>query len=171
MMSALLIRLFAAMLLGLTFSQSVEFTQQYLQRLGGAADELRAVVARFDEGARSFALTRQEALERLRGNADTLVVRQGADAETTIARFEAVERRYRALIEAAPLSRPFIAASDPDWPIARRTGEDYRPALPVSLEGLLLTLAGFGLGWAGGACCHGAVRMRQRSRARRMAGG
>ncbi|MEH6719314.1 MAG: DUF2937 family protein [Aurantimonas endophytica] len=168
MMSALLIRLFAAILLGLTFSQSVEFTQQYLQRLGGAADELRQIVARFDESARSFALSRQEALERLRTNADTLVVRQGADAATTIARFEDVERRYRDLIQAAPLSRPFIAAGDPDWAIARRTGEDYRPALPVSLEGLLLTLAGFGLGWAFGASCHGAVRMRRRRRANRI---
>ena len=168
-MVALLVRLLAAIFLGLTFSQSTEFTQQYLQRLGGAADELRQVVARFDDSARSFSLSRQEALERLRANADTLVVRQGTDAATTIARYEDVERRYRELVEAAPLFRPFVAAGDPDWAIAGRTREDYRPALPITIEGLLLTLAGFGLGWACGASCHGAVRMRLRRRAKRIA--
>ena len=168
MMLALLVRLFAAIFLGLTFSQSIEFTQQYLQRLGGAADELRQVVARFDDSARSFSLSRQEALERLRANADTLVVQQGTDAAATIARYENVERRYRDLVEAAPLFRPFVAAGDPDWAIAGRTGEDYRPALPITVEGLLLTLAGFGLGWAFGASCHGVVRMRRRRQARRV---
>ncbi|HEX2018657.1 MAG TPA: DUF2937 family protein [Aurantimonas sp.] len=168
MMSALLIRLFAAILLGLTFSQSTEFTQQYLQRLGGAADELRQVVARFDESASSLSLSRQQALDRLQANADTLVVRQGADAATTIVRYEDVERRYRELLEAAPLFRPFLAAGDPDWAIAGRTGEDYRPALPITVEGLLLTAVGFGLGWACGAGCHGALRMRRRRRQARI---
>ena len=61
-MVPLLIRVFAALLTGTVFSQSVEFTQQYLQRLGGAVDELEMVVERFDAGAARAGVSRHAAL-------------------------------------------------------------------------------------------------------------
>ncbi|WP_300519133.1 DUF2937 family protein [Aliiroseovarius sp.] len=45
-----------------TLSQFPEYSQQYLQRLAGAVDELSAVVAAFDASAAGFDLTRVEAL-------------------------------------------------------------------------------------------------------------
>ncbi|MEF2547859.1 DUF2937 family protein [Aurantimonas sp. E1-2-R+4] len=77
-------RVFAALLTGTVFSQSVEFTQQYLQRLGGAVDEIEMVVARFDAGAARAGVSRDAALKRLRGNSDPLAARQGEDAAATI---------------------------------------------------------------------------------------
>ena len=167
-MPGLIIRVVAALFLGLVSSQSLEFTQQYLQRLGGAVDELRKVVERFDASAAASDLSRSEAVARLRENRDAFVARQGADAEQTIARYDAVERRYRSVAESAPLFRPFVAVGDPDWEIAERAAADYRPALPITVEGLLLAVAGFALGWAIGAGGHGAARMRRRRRERRL---
>lgn len=167
-MVPLLIRVFAALLTGTVFSQSVEFTQQYLQRLGGAVDELEMVVERFDAGAARAGVSRHAALKRLRGNSDPLAARQGEDAATTIVRYEELARRYSDLLDAAPLFRPFVALGDPDWAMTARAGDDYRPALPVTIDGLVLTAAGFGLGWALGASAYGAARMGRR-RIRRQA--
>lgn len=146
--------------------QSAEWTQQYLQRLGGAADELREVVRRFDEGAGAQNLTREEAIRRLREQSDALAARQGADAETTAARYAEVERRYRDLGRTAPLLRPFAAIGDLDTGVAGRALEDYRPALPATADGLALTLGGFVAGWGGGAGIAGAARMVRRRRDR-----
>ena len=49
-----------------------EFSQQYRQRLGGALDELRRVVAAFEAEAASHALTPAEAVGRLKTNPDPL---------------------------------------------------------------------------------------------------
>ena len=44
---------------GAGFSQFPEFSQQYLQRLGGAVDELSTVVSDFDRSAATFGMTRR----------------------------------------------------------------------------------------------------------------
>jgi hypothetical protein len=147
------------------FGQSAEWTQQYLQRLGGAADELRAVVGRFDAGADAERLTREEAIARLKRQADALAARQGADAEATAARYADVERRYRDLAGSAPLLRPFVALGDFDAGIGGRTLEDFRPALPATADGLALTAGGFVAGW----CAGGGVAWAARGRRRRLA--
>ncbi|MCE7029023.1 DUF2937 family protein [Jiella sp. CBK1P-4] len=153
------------------FSQSAEFTQQYLQRLGGAADELQVVVERFEESARASDLAPEAAIERLKQNADDVAVRQGTDAEANRERFAELERRYRALVSTTPLFRPFEIVVDPDWSIAGRAAEDYRPAIPASGDGIMLALAGFLAGWACGGGAHGAVAMATRRRERRRPGG
>ncbi|GGE22087.1 hypothetical protein GCM10011390_46810 [Aureimonas endophytica] len=157
-------RVLGATLGVLVLSQAAEWTQQYLQRLGGAADELRAVVERFDEGARALDLPRAEALGRLKASPDRFVARQGTDAEATIARFEATERRYRALLATAPLLRPFAALADLDPGIASRASGDFRPALPATPDGVALTFLGFLGGWGAGAGSSGAWRMARRRR-------
>jgi hypothetical protein len=53
--------------LGFALSQFPEYAQQYVQRLGGAVDELRIIVADFDRGAAEAGLTRDEALARFAG--------------------------------------------------------------------------------------------------------
>lgn len=158
----LVLRVAGAVLSGFLFSQSAEFTQQYLQRLGGAADALRAVVQRFDASAATAGLSRGEAVDRLKGGTDDFVARQGSDAAATIARYEDVSRRYRDLVGTAPLFRPFLAASDPDREIVSGVADDYRPALPTTTDGLALTLLGLGGGWALGAGVAVGVRRRRK---------
>lgn len=164
-------RVAGALAAGLFFSQSSEFTQQYLQRLGGAADELRTVVQRFDDSARREGLQRDAAIDRLRQAADAFVARQGADAAALVERQAAVERRYVGLSGTAPLLRPFEAAADPDWTIMARTADDFRPALPISADGLFLTVLGFAGGWGLGAGASGLHGIRKRRRLRRARAG
>src|SRR6056297_4171827 len=47
-------------------SQFPEYSQQYMQRLSGAVDELSGVVAQFDADAAGLGLDRVDALEELR---------------------------------------------------------------------------------------------------------
>ncbi|KQT43134.1 hypothetical protein ASG43_16650 [Aureimonas sp. Leaf454] len=164
----LVLRVSGAVLAGFLFSQASEFTQQYLQRLGGAADALRSVVERFDASAASAGLSRPAAVERLQTSPDAFVARQGFDAAETIARYEALERRYRELLRSAPLFRPFIALSDVDKAVVAGVAGDYRPALPTTPDGLALTLVGLGGGWVAGAGT--ALGLRHR-RARRIRAG
>ena len=166
-LTAFLARVLAALFGGLLFSQSAEFTQQYLQRLGGAADEMEVVVERFEESARAGGLAPEAAIERLKQNADDVAARQGTDAAANRERYAALERRYRALLATTPLFRPFEIAIDPDWPIAGRAAEDYRPAIPATGDALVLAVAGFVLGWGCGGGAHGAVAMAKRRREKR----
>ncbi|MBC8129118.1 MAG: DUF2937 family protein [Rhizobiaceae bacterium] len=168
-MSGLFVRVSTSLFAGLIFSQSSEFTQQYVQRLGGAANELAAVVARFDASAAREGLPRDVAVERLKSSADGFVARQGDDAAATIARERDVSRRYDALRAEVPVLRSFAALADPDWPMIARTVDDFRPAIPVTADGLFLTVAGFAGGWALGAGVSGAAGMRRRRKARRAA--
>ncbi|MBP0616323.1 DUF2937 family protein [Jiella mangrovi] len=166
-LSAFLARVVAALFGGLLFSQSAEFTQQYLQRLGGAADEMRAVVRRFEEGAAVSKLTPDQAIERLKRNDDEVAIRQGSDAEENRDRYRSLERRYQSLTATSPLLRPFEAAADPDWSVVSRAAGDYRPAIPATGDGVILALGGFVLGWACGGGAHGAVALAKRRRKRR----
>ncbi|WP_167591845.1 DUF2937 family protein [Jiella endophytica] len=158
--------MFAALFGGLVFSQSAEFTQQYLQRLGGATDEMRAVVEQFETSARASDLSPDEAIGRLKQNSDEVAARQGTDAETNRERYGDLERRYDALRSTTPLFRPFEIVADPDWTIAERAAGDYRPAIPATGDGVLLALGGFIFGWWCGAGVHGAATMRKRRKSR-----
>jgi len=127
-------------------SQFPEFSQQYLQRLSGAVDELRAIVLSFDTAAAAAGLTRAAALQELSGTPFQ------TELQTTIAgqitRYEALSADYTALSEAEPIGRlaQVYRFTDPD--LAQRTWDMFRPALPVTKDGLLCAGLGFLGGWA-----------------------
>ena len=106
-------------------SQFPEYAQQYEQRLGGAVDELRIIVNEFEMSATSFGLTRDEALARYETLSETLAEIQGA----------AGWERFTHL--------PQYLDSD----IGARALENYRPAVPVTVEGAAYAIAGFMLGY------------------------
>jgi hypothetical protein len=125
-------------------SQFPEFSQQYLQRLSGALDELRPIVATFDATARAQDLSRDAALEQIGGNAVADDLRRSMAA--SIARYERLEADYQGLAAAGPLERLARPWHFRDTDLVRRTWEEYRPAVPVTPEGLACA----GLGFAGG---------------------
>ena len=63
--------------LAIACSQFPEYAQQYEQRLGGAVDELRIIVADFDADARKFGLSREEALGRYAASPDPFIMARG----------------------------------------------------------------------------------------------
>jgi hypothetical protein len=143
----------AAFALGLmgavTASQGPEFAQQYRQRIGGAIDELRRVVERFDADAQANGETRERAITRLRGNPDDLASRQGAAMQGNVERLARLEAQRQALLEAGPFSRLGLMLRDGDVDVARATFQDFKPAVPVTEEGFLSAAAGFVVVWGG----------------------
>jgi hypothetical protein len=133
---------------GVVASQGPEFAQQYRQRLGGAVDEIRRVVERFDADARGTGQTRESAMAQLQGNPDRLTSAQGEAMRANTARLERLERQRRELAEAGPVGRAYLLASDGDTEIMRAAFRDYEPAVPTTAGGLTIAGIGFVLGYA-----------------------
>ena len=135
--------------LGVCLSQFPEFSQQYAQRLGGAIDELAAITANFDAAAARDGLSREAALARYDVNQDKFIVERGNDMRGVFARYEKLLAHQSALSDAGPIEKALSFASYYDPAIAARTWETYRPAVPVTAEGLGFggagLLAGYGL--------------------------
>ena len=134
---------------GLVASQVPEFAQQYRQRLGGAIDELRRVVERFERDAQAVGQSRDGAVGQLSGNADELVRRQGEGMRVTIQRLETLDRQREAMISAGPFERLLVLVQNVDPAIAQAAYRDLEPAIPVTEEGVALAGGGFLAAWGG----------------------
>lgn len=137
------------LLSGLVASQAPEFAQQYRQRIGGAIDELRRVMSRFDENAQASGLSREQAIQRLSQQPDPVAQRQGSAVAEIGDRLARLERQRDAAAEAGPFVRLAVMARGFDPALARATYLDFEPAWPATAEGLVTGAAGFMLGWAG----------------------
>lgn len=135
------------LLSGLAGAQMPEFAQQYRQRLGGAIDELRRVVTRFDDQAQANGLTREEAIRRLAGNQDAVAKGQAVATEEVIARLGRLEGQRRSFDQAGPFGRLVLFVREADPGLARATYLDYEPAWPATSEGLVAGGTGFVAGW------------------------
>jgi hypothetical protein len=126
-----------------TASQLPEFAQQYRQRLGGALEEMREIVARFDADAARNELTREQAISQYRGAGEPFLRDQGATAERSIERFDHLAEQ-RARLESSPaLMRPVVILSEPDARVMRGAWQDYEPGLPTTAAGLVWATLGF----------------------------
>jgi hypothetical protein len=137
-----------ALIAGLVGSQGPEFAQQYRQRTGGALDELKRIVAAFDAEAASEQLTAPQAIGRLQQNRDPLARERGHDMAETIARADRLEEQLTAMQSAPPLDRLYVFVKDFDPEIGRRTLENFEPAVPLSLEALVVAACAAFVGWA-----------------------
>lgn len=131
---------------GVAASQGPEFAQQYRQRLGGAIDELRRVVQRFDTDANANGQSRDGAVDRLRQNTDNLVSRQGDAMRANVERLERLDRHRQAFVEAGPFRRLALTASEGDVDLMQAAYQDFEPALPATQEGLVAGGLGFLVG-------------------------
>ena len=150
-------------------SQAPEFMQQYAQRLGGALDELAAIVRSFDQDAAREGLDRRAGLQRMESSPDTFVARRGRSYGETIRRYERLEAQRAALESPNGFSRMAALVGDLDRDIARRAMENYRPAVPVTAEGIAFALLGFLAGVFGGGLAASLVALPFRRRAARRA--
>ena len=141
--------LIVALLFGATTSQLPEFAQQYAQRLGGAVDELETFVRQFEEDARAAGLTRESALAEYRTAESVFLGRRGETVLGTIQRYETLRRLESELSSSGPVARVFEAVLEPQMDIAAAAWNEYRPAVPLTLEGILFAISGFMLAVAG----------------------
>lgn len=136
-------------------SQFPEYSQQYVQRLGGAVDELRLVADDFDKSAEAVGFTREQALASMDGNA--FQIRRKADMQRVFDRLARLGAHYAALRDADALSRLRAIARFDDRRIAARAWDDFQPGVPLTLDGAVFAAGGFaagffgllGLGWVG----------------------
>ncbi len=142
-----MIRRFLAMFAGgigaVAASQAPEFAQQYAQRLGGAVDELKSVVEAFDRDAGKTGLSREDGLLRLERAGDQFLVTRGQSMRITTERFETLLSQKEAMTAPDVVTRVGAMVKQLDPAIARKAMEDFKPAVPLTLEGLFFALLGF----------------------------
>ncbi len=127
-------------------SQAPEFAQQYAQRLGGAVDELGRIVAQFDADARRNGLSREDGLLKLESSSDRFAADRGAAQRRLIQRFEKLEAQKAGMSAPDVLSRVAAMVRSYDAEIGGGAMRDFRPAVPLTLEGLFFGLIGFVVG-------------------------
>jgi Protein of unknown function (DUF2937) len=155
-------------------SQAPEFAQQYTQRLGGAVDELKLVVGQFDRDAAAVGLSRAGGLHRLEKSDDRFVTYRGKSMRTTVERFEMLSRHHSNMQAHDVLSRVTEMVSNFDRPVATLAKTDFRPAMPMTAEGLFSGLVGFIGGALGGGILAGLVKslfLRRKVRTARQSNG
>jgi hypothetical protein len=152
----------AGVLLAGSLSQFPEFSQQYVQRLGGAVDELSVVVRDFDRSAEATGQSREMALSSLTGT--EFLSRRQDDMRRTIVRQEQLVADYDYLRDANAYLRLAYIARQPDSMIARQAWADFQPAVPLTLEGLAMTLIGYLSGYGAVAGLFGLRRGRRNRR-------
>jgi hypothetical protein len=138
--------LFLALLFGVGATQVPEYVEQYRQRLGGAIDELAAMIARFDSDSAQQGLTEDGGIARLRDNADRFVQQRGEQMRDEIARLAMLREAQADFRAQAPVARLVTFATHFDQRVARGAWSDFEPAVPTSGEAFVLGLIGFLIG-------------------------
>lgn len=133
--------------LGLILSQFPEYAQQYTQRLGGAVNELRILTEEFDREAAEASLTRQQAITRYQAAGDAFLAGRGLSMERTFDRYSMLSATLADLRGAGPTERFALMPRLLDTEIGSQTLADFKPAVPVTVEGVLYAGAGFLLGY------------------------
>jgi hypothetical protein len=141
------IALFVALLFGLATTQMPEFWQQYRQRLGGAIDELTAIVAQFDAQSATQNLTEAAAIDRLETNPDPLVQGRGDEMQRIIERLAKLRRAAAAFNDPNIAGKWWALMETFDPRIATRAYETFQPAVPVTADGFFAGVIGFIVGW------------------------
>ena len=124
-----------------TTSQFPEFSQQYMQRLGGAVDALADVVDDFDTSARAVGMTRDAALEQMQGT--TFLDHRRADMTQTFQRYEGLKADLVELKGAGPFTRAYHLPRLTDPQIVGAAWDDFQPAVPLNFAGITFAGVGF----------------------------
>jgi hypothetical protein len=138
--------LFFAMLSGIVCAQFPEYAQQYRQRLGGALDELNAIIARFDADASQNGFSEREGVTHLQENPDSLVRAQGNQMKDVITRRNRLAQQAQTFADGGSFTRVFELATQADPHIAWRAYQSFEPGVPVTGEGFISALIGFVIG-------------------------
>lgn len=146
-------------------SQFPEYSQQYMQRLSGAVDELSGVVAQFDADAAGLGLDRVDALEELRAGGRMGQAR-AISMGYVLERHQRLSRDLAVLRESTMAGKLLNANHLMDLELARDAWADFKPAVPLSATGLTLAGLGFLAGYGGlSGAANRVARLRRRRKA------
>jgi len=164
--------LVGGLMLAVVLSQFPEYAQQYTQRLAGAVDELKTITGEFDRAAAAAGLSREAALARYRQSPDQFLAGRGVGMAATFQRYAELSSALVEIRGADALQRLQALPVYFDSDVGRRTLDDFKPAVPVTQEGLLYGGAGLLLGYLGVSVLYSLLVLpfRRRPRRRRLAG-
>ncbi len=123
-------------------SQGPEFMQQYLQRLGGHLNESQRQLVSFHDAAAQAGQPFDKFVEQTKANSDAGVSQLGKVMARTAERTASLQTAHDELLAASPWTRPFVFLRHLDYDIGRATFSVYKPAVPVTIEGMLYALSG-----------------------------
>ena len=133
--------------LGVMLSQFPEYAQQYTQRLGGAVDELRIITAEFDTAATAAGLSREQAIDRYTATPDMFVAGRGRSMANTFNRYELLNATLMEIEGQSAWERFQSLPRYFDTEIGGRALDNFKPAVPVTIEGFAYAGAGFLIGY------------------------
>ena len=151
------------LLVAVCASQLPEYVQQYRQRLGGAVEELKRIVAQFDAEAEAQTLTREQGIARLETNPDPLVQARGGDMRSDVDRERRLAAQQQAFADAGPISQYWVLVERLDPTLAEQAYAIYQPALPLTPSGFVAGAVGLVAGWAGTHVVARPFRRRRRA--------
>ena len=122
---------------GTATSQLPEFSQQYRQRLGGAIYALEEILADFKRDAAEFGLSVSQAIDRQKASDDPFIRARGDSMATADRRLLRLKQQREDLEGAGPFKRLVVFVRGFDPQLAQATAEDYEPAIPVTVAGLV----------------------------------
>lgn len=128
-----------------SLSQFPEFSQQYLQRLGGHVDELSRDLKQLDAMALDLRMGREDRLEQMENTPSFAV--EATYWRNKIARHARLSGNLRVLQNATPMARLTMPLRFADKDIARAVWEDFTPAVPITTAGAVSASMGFFVGW------------------------
>lgn len=132
-------------------SQAPEFTQQYLQRLGGWVDSYQDMVTRLDARAAQFDMTREQYIAALQASTDPKVRSEAANIASWPVYLKKFTEMQQMLQDGPSWKRPIRLLqyyNDPAFsPIIKETLADYKMGTQFTGEGAAFAGAGFVAGW------------------------
>jgi hypothetical protein len=114
-------------------SQTMAYTQAYLQRLGGHIDETRHTLAGIRSGSIGEAIRDDAARQQL--------------VDSFSHRLAELEAARDAIGQAGAFARPWQLATHLDPAIAGAALEHFTPSVPLDTPSIVFTIAGIVVGW------------------------
>ena len=136
-----------ALICAVLLSQAPSFYQQYLQRLGGAVDELTIQVEALDGRASEAGMARYEYIRHFQANEDTIIQGEGDGMVALVSR-QVMLKDWLVRLEQVPWYMILIELAfhlDPE--IAENTAKSFEPSIPLSISGAAHTFLGFFFGF------------------------
>ncbi|MCL2523791.1 MAG: DUF2937 family protein [Betaproteobacteria bacterium] len=124
------------------FSQAPEFMQQYAQRLGGHLDEARLQLGRYEELAHQANLPLDVYIARISANSDAVIAKVGGVVSDLVERVQTLAEAQAAFQGASVFTKPLAFFSHLDTSIAQNTWAAFKPAVPMTIEGLVYAAVG-----------------------------
>lgn len=135
-------------------SQGPGFTLQYMQNLQGQIDSLKIVVEEFDANVGAYGYSRERAISEC-GPATGLLNALCETYVSSVERYELLTAHMASLQAVDDTVRPLILARTQIRAITVSTYEQYKPAVPATVDGLIYGGGGFAVLWGGASFLFG----------------